>query len=216
MEDLIKNRHSVRRYLSKEIEKDIVIKLNEYIDELNKNDLNFKLVLNKNIFKNLFLGYGFIKNCNNYVILSGKEDSTLEERIGYYGEKLVLKAQELGLNTCFVGGTYKKKRVTEDIGNNKMILVLAIGYGENQGKVAKTKKFEDVSLSKDVPEWYKLGIEYVLMAPSAVNQKKWKFEYLGDNKVKIVSEKGYFPKVDMGIAKLHFELGANINIEWVK
>ena len=142
----------------------------------------------------------------------------LEEKVGYYGEELVLKLLELGINSCFVGGTYKKKKVKNELPfGYRNVLVLAIGYGIDNGKLAKTKTFEDISVSKNVPDWYKKGIEMVLFAPSAVNQKKWKFEYVEPNMVKISSFGKFFPNVDLGIAKLHFEIGAGKdNFEWIK
>ena len=218
IEDLIKNRHSVRNYKDIPLSNSDVSKINEFIEEINKKDLSFELVTNENIFKNLILGYGFIKNCNNYIIMAGTDNELLEEKVGYYGEELVLKLLNLGINSCFVGGTYKKKKVKNKLPEGyKNILVLAIGYGQNDGKLAKTKTFDDISISKDVPDWYKKGIELVLFAPSAVNQKKWEFEFIAPNAVRIKSFGKFFPKVDLGIAKYHFEIGAGkSNFKWIE
>jgi hypothetical protein len=218
IEELIKNRHSVRKYKKLPLVEGHVNKIKEMLNEINKNDLSFELVTNDNIFKNLILGYGFIKDCNNYIILGGKDDNCLEEKVGYYGEKLALELLDLGINTCFVGGTYKKKKVKNELKEGyRNVLVLAIGYGVNDGKLAKTKTFDEISISKDVPDWYKKGIEMVLFAPSAVNQKKWTFEYVSPNGVKIQSVGKFFPNVDLGIAKYHFEVGAGKeNFEWIK
>ena len=105
--ELIKNRHSVRKYKDIPLTDEHITKINELLAEINKNDLSFKLITNENIFKNIILGYGFIKNCNNYIVLGGMDSELLEEKVGYYGEELVLKLLELGINSCFVGGTYK-------------------------------------------------------------------------------------------------------------
>lgn len=218
LEELIKNRHSVRRYKNIPLKNADIDKIKEYIQEINQKELSFELVINENIFKNLILGYGFIKNCNNYIILGGKDNELLEENVGYYGEELVLKLLELGIHSCFVGGTYKKKKVKNELKDGyRNVLVLAIGYGENSGKLAKTKDFNEISISKDVPEWYRNGIEMVLFAPSAVNQKKWEFEFVKPNGVRIKSFGKYFPNVDLGIAKYHFEIGAGKdNFKWIK
>lgn len=218
IEELIKNRHSVRRYKDIPLKESDIAKINDYIKEINNNDLSFELVTNENIFKNLILGYGFIKNCNNYIILGGKDNELLEENVGYFGEELVLKLLDLGIHSCFVGGTYKKKKVKNELQEGyKNVLVLAIGYGENNGKLAKTKTFDEISISKDVPDWYKKGIELVLFAPSAINQKKWEFEFVAPNQVRIKSYGKHFPKVDLGIAKYHFEIGAGKdNFKWIK
>ena len=217
MEELIRNRHSVRKYRDVPLKEDDIISINKILEEINKNDLSFKLMTNENVF-NLILGYGFIKNCKNYIVLSGKDNDELEEKVGYYGELLVLKLLEIGINSCFVGGTYKKKKVNYDLPNgHKIVMVLAIGYGIDNGNKAKTKTFNEVSLTKDVPDWYKNGIDMVLLAPSAINQKKWKFEFVKPNFVRAISGGNHFPKVDLGIAKFHFEIGAKKeNFKWIK
>lgn len=216
IEELIKNRHSVRKYKDIKLKDSDINKINDLLNEINKKELSFELVINENIFKNLILGYGFIKNCNNYIILGGKDDELLEEKVGYYGEELVLKLLDLGINSCFVGGTYKKKKVKNQLKDGyRNVLVLAIGYGENNGKPAKTKTIDEISISKDVPDWYKKGLEMVLYAPSAVNQKKWEFELVSLNEVRIKSFGKFYPNVDLGIAKYHFEIGAGKdNFKW--
>ena len=145
----------------------------------------------------------------------GKKSELLEEKIGYNGEKIVLKAQELGLNTCWVAGTYKKKAVKAKInGDEKLICVIAIGYGETNGIVRKSKSFDDVNDSNDYPDWYKKGVEFALLAPTAINQQKFKFKYLDEDNVKAYSGMGPMTKIDLGIVKYHFELGADRKIKW--
>ena len=217
IEKLIKERHSVRSYLAKEIENEKVNKLNELINSINKKEgLNIQLILNDcDVFDKFILHYGRLKNCKNYLAMIGTNDKTLDEKVGYYGEKIVLKAQELGLNTCWVGGTYKKNAVNAKIENGeKLVCIIAIGYGETSGKPRKSKKIQEVTKSLNYPEWFKKGVEYALLAPTAINQQKFKFEYLGDNIVKATSGIGPMTKIDLGIVKYHFELGANREIYW--
>ena len=167
---LMQERHSVRKYLPKPIEKEKAAELDAYIAELNeKYDMSLRLVQGEDVFDHLILGYGAIKGCDNYIFVSGKDDENLDERAGYVGELVVLKAQDMGLNTCWVGGFFKKKRVTETPPKgHRFVLVIAIGYGENQGSPAKTKTFDEVSFTKDAPDWFRVGIEAVLLSPSAV------------------------------------------------
>lgn len=217
MKELIIKRHSVRKYLDKQIEEEKINEINSYLTEINKeNNLSFKLITGEDIFKNWILGYGFIKNCKNYILLAGFDDENLDEKVGYFGEKVVLKLMSLGINSCFVGGTYNKKKVSDDLETgHRKVLVLAVGYGDGEGTPSKTKDFADISISKETPEWYKEGIEMVKYAPSAVNQKKWQFEYIEPNIVKAIPKGKYFPLVDLGIAKLHFEIGAGKdNFKW--
>lgn len=182
IEETIKSRHSVRKFTDKEIDKKTVDKLNELIKECNKEgNLNIQLILNNGeTFDKFILHYGKLKNAKNYLAMIGKKNKKLEENIGYYGQRLVLEAQELGLNTCWVAGTYSKDSVKATINKDeKLVCIIAIGYGENQGIPHKGKTFDDVSITKDVPDWYKKGIEYALLAPTAINQQKFKFELNG-------------------------------------
>ena len=217
IEKLIKERHSVRSYLDKKIENEKVNKLNELINSINKKEgLNIQLIINDpEVFDKYLLHYGRLKNCHNYVALIGKKNDLLDEKIGYNGEKIVLLAQELGLNTCWVGGTYKKNAVNAKIeSGEKLVCIIAIGYGETSGKPRKSKKIDNVTKSLNYPEWFKKGVEYALLAPTAINQQRFKFEYLGDNSVKAISGIGPMTKIDLGIVKYHFELGANREISW--
>ena len=217
IEKLIRERHSVRSYLNKEIEKEKSAELIKLITSINETSgLNIQLVLNDHdVFDKFILHYGRLKNCSNYIALIGKNDDLLDEKVGYFGEKLVLKAQELGLNTCWVAGTYKKSLVKASISSDeRLVCVIALGYGETNGNQRRSKTFEDVNRSDAYPEWYKRGIEYALLAPTAMNEQKFMFEYLGDNSIKVTPGIGSMTKVDLGIVKYHFELGAQKDINW--
>ena len=156
--------------------------------------------------------------------MAGKKAEDLDERIGYYGEHLVLLAQTLGLNTCWVGLSYSKVPGTYELGEDeKIACYIAIGYGETQGVSHKIKTVEQVSNASDnTPSWFKKGVEAALLAPTAVNQQKFSFEYVGEknNCHQIRAKKGFsmigYAKMDLGIAKYHFEIGAdNTNFDWV-
>lgn len=205
-------RHSVRRYTGEPISAADASELNRFIDECNEESgLHMQLVTGEpDAFKTLLVKYGWFKNVENYVALVGKDDENLDELCGYYGEKVVLYAQQMGLGTCWVGGTFSRKKTTFEAGpREKMCLIIAIGYPANPGKPHKNKKIEKLSnISADSPEWFKNGMEGVLLAPTAVNQQKFRFELQDDGSVKASAPSGAFTKVDLGIAKYHFEIGA--------
>lgn len=219
--DIIKSRHSVRKYIDKEIASDVLLALRNEIDICNKEgDLNIQLVLgDKTAFSGLRAGYGSLKGVSNYIVMAGKKGATLSERLGYYGERIVLKAQELGLNTCWVGLSFayndNKELYQLEKGETKK-LIITIGYGETAGHERKSKSFEEVAVvNGDVPEWFKRGVEYALYAPTAMNQQKFKF-YLDGNKVRLKYALAFYGNVDKGIVKYHFELGAGKeNFFWV-
>ena len=99
----------------------------------------------------------------------------LDERVGYYGEHLVLLAQTLGLNTCWVGLSYTKVPGTYVLDEGeKIACYIAIGYGETQGVGHKIKAVGQVSNASDAtPSWFRKGVEAALLAPTAVNQQKF-------------------------------------------
>ncbi len=219
LQDAIMNRHSVRAYKDEPIEKNTVKRLNEFILECNKESgLNIQLVLNETKAFDCFLAhYGKFKCVKNYIAIVAKDDRSLYEKMGYYGEKIVLFAQTLGLNTCWVALTYKKiKNVLSVKEGEKVHAVISLGYGQTQGNVRKSKKIYDVCEKKEYPEWFINGVKSALLAPTAINQQKFYF-YLNGNKVTAKSKAGPYSKMDLGIVKYHFEIGADTeNFIWEK
>ena len=170
------------------------------------------------------LSYGSFSGVKNYLVMVGKKGDNLDERVGYYGEQLVLLAQTLGLNTCWVGLSYRKVEDAYNVGKDeKLVCVIAIGYGETQGVAHKVKNVEQVSNASDLtPAWFKKGIEAALLAPTAVNQQKFSFEYIGmkDNKHIVKAKKGFsifgYTSIDLGIARCHFDIVVGDDIfRWV-
>lgn len=225
LQEAITARHSVRKYIDKEIPADIVTALQDKIAEYNKvGNLNIQLVLNETRAFTGMLSYGSFSGVRNYFVMVGKKGADLDERVGYYGEQLVLLAQTLGLNTCWVGLSYRKVPEAYNVGKDeKLACMIALGYGETQGVSHKIKTIEQVSNASDLtPAWLKRGVEAALLAPTAVNQQKFSFEYVGmsNNRHLVRAKKGFsmigYTQMDLGIAKYHFEIGAGeVNFDWV-
>ena len=218
LKEAIDLRHSVRRYRDVPIEKDIREQLDEYAFLLSKQGgLNIQIIYDEpECFNVRIARYGHFENVKNYVVISGKKEKDLEERAGYYGELFVLKAQTLGLNTCWVALTHGKSRAVLKDGEKEVILI-ALGYGKNEGSVHHNKAIGQIADGYDEgPEWYKRGIEAALLAPTAVNQQKFKLTLLDENTVKAsIQGIGPYLKLDLGIVKCHFELGAGKeNFKW--
>lgn len=217
--ELVRQRHSVRSYTDRKIEGNIKKELEEIITECNKEgNLNIQLFLDEpKAFDTFMAHYGKFNNVKNYIVLIGEKSKKLDEKGGYYGQKIVMKAQELGLNTCFVALTYGKRKIPYKLKEKeKIVSTIAIGYGLTQGVSHKSKTFSEVSKTNDnAPKWYQKGIEFALLAPTAMNQQKFTFELLENNQVEIEAGKGFYTKVDLGIVKYNFELGAGKeNFNW--
>ena len=211
IKEAMAQRHSVRSYIDKPIEPETAETLSTLIDGYNKESgLHMQLVLNEpKAFGSSAARYGKFKNVKNYIALIGRKGLALEEFCGYYGEKIVLDAQAAGLNTCWVALTYKKVPDAYTVlPGEQLVLVIALGYGEDQGVPHKSKKPEAVSnVSEETPEWFRAGVEAALLAPTAVNQQKFRFIYK-DGTVEAKPGIGFYTSVDLGIAKCHFEIGS--------
>lgn len=207
--EIMKERHSVRAYTEKRIEGETLEKLQNKIEELNQESgLHMQLILDEpKAFDSFMAHYGKFDGVRNYIAIIGNKDSSLAEKAGYYGEQLVLFAQSLGLNTCWVAMTFKKIKDAYKINKKeKMELVIAIGYGRSQGILHKIKTYEQVTNVKgETPQWFVDGVNAALLAPTAMNQQKFKFDY-DNGKVKISAPKWPYAHVDLGIVKCHFEL----------
>ncbi len=210
IKEAIKARHSVRQYKDLPIQDSDKEKLEALIEEINaESGLKIQLICDDpECFDTLLAHYGKFKNVKNYIaIVANKKTADYEELGGYYGQKLVLEAQMMGLNTCWVGGTYAKGKCSADVLSGDVIVcVIAIGYGESEGKPHKSKpvsKLCDVP-EADMPKWFKNGVIAVMMAPTALNQQKFMIS-LVDESVKITAKRGVFTKVDLGIVKYNFE-----------
>lgn len=209
--DAIKNQHSVRQYKTQKIDADILETLQKEINACNKEgNLHIQLVSDEpKAFDSFMAHYGKFSGVTNYIALVGKKGKDLDEKCGYYGEHLVLKAQQLGLNTCWVAMTYKKIPGTFKIdAGEKLTVVIALGYGKTQGTAHKSKSADQVSnISAQTPQWMEAGVKAALLAPTAMNQQKFMLIY-EDGKVTAKSGVGFYTKVDLGIVKYHFEIGA--------
>ncbi len=220
--EAVKKRHAVRSYRSEKIPADIRKQLQNEIDRCNKEkDLHIQLITDDaDVFSGLMARYGKFHNVQNCIALIGRKAGDLDEKAGYCGEKLALTAQMLGLNTCWVAMTFnkgaakKKFRIERD---EKLVCILALGYGENQGVLHEIKNIKDVcpeEKEEEMPVWYRNGIECALLAPTAMNQQKFRFSRSG-NVVSVKPTGGFYSGVDLGIVKYHFEAGAGAeNFRW--
>ena len=129
-------RHSVRAYEDKPLPSGVKSALEKKIKELNeRSGLHIQLVTDEpKAFDSFMAHYGKFSGVKNYFAMVGRTDKDLQEKCGYYGEELVLYAQTLGLNTCWVALTYKKITGAYDVEEGeRLALVIAVGYGKTQG-----------------------------------------------------------------------------------
>ena len=214
--EAVKARHSVRSYTDQKIEGDVKLALQNAVDACNKESgLNIQLCLDEpKAFDSMMARYGKFENCKNYITLIG--NNITDENYGYYGEKLVLSAQQLGLNTCWVAMTYKKSQAPVKLKKGeKLRIVIALGYGKTDGVPRKSKDMMQLcKVESEMQEWFRRGMEAAMLAPTAMNQQKFMLIQSG-NKVIAKPLTAFYAKMDLGIVKYHFEIGAGIdNFQW--
>lgn len=210
--EAVKTRHSVRAYTDEKISAGIIEELNREIKEINsESGLHFEL------FTNEATGFdGKLKNVKNYIAFAGKPGSDTDEKIGYYGAEIMLKAQMLGLNSCWVALSFNKNNVTKLMSladGEKVINALALGYGVTQGHERKTKPLQKLcKCDEPMPDWFKKGMEAAMLAPTAINQQQFLIS-LKDGKLSAKAKIGPCNKIDLGIVKYFFELGSGKTFE---
>ena len=205
-------RHSVRQFTDKPLEPQVVEALQEAIAAANRESgLSFQLMTDEpNAFNYFVARYGSFRNVRNYIACVGPEGPGLHEAVGYWGQLLVLTAQALGLNSCWVALSFRRRKTPAAVEKGqKIACTIALGYGENPGKSHKVKSAEQVSSSdvQPAPCWFEDGVRAALLAPTAVNQQKFFLALKGD-RVEAKATGGAYCEMDLGIVKRNFEIAS--------
>ena len=209
--EAMRARHSVRQYREEALRKEDAALLREEIEACNaESGLHIQLVCGEpKAFSGFMARYGKFSGVTNYIALVGKKGPDLSETCGYFGERIVLRAQQIGLNTCWVAMTYSKVPSAFSAGEGeKLCAVIAVGYGKTQGSGHRVKSVREVTEGEPpFPEWFVSGVKAALLAPTAMNQQKFRFALQG-NRVSATAGSGFYTKLDLGIVKYHFAMGA--------
>ncbi len=219
--EAIEARHSVRAYRSEPIARDAAARLREEIAACNaEGGLHLQLITDEPVaFGGLMARYGRFSGVRNYIVLVGKKGRGLDERLGWYGERLVLLAQTLGLNTCWVGLTYSRgagKKACAINAGETLRGVIAVGYGSTQGTAHRSRPLRECCRANGVmPEWFGNGMKAAMLAPTAINQQHFRFTLLTDGAVRAEATGGAYSRMELGISKYHFALAAGEeNFRW--
>lgn len=222
-------RHSRRSYLGTPIDSESLKILRESIDHYNTiTSMSIQLIENgKEAFNGILKSYGMFHGVNSFIALVGsKKDPDLKEKAGYFGERLALQATKLNLGTCWVGGSFDKKRCPCTIRENEeLICVITIGNVEEE-KSLKEKAIYKMTHHRvkpleyfytcdvPIPDWFLSGIKAVSIAPSAANRQPVHFTLKNGIVTASAKKSVGYELVDLGIAKLHFELATGKHFEY--
>lgn len=208
--EAMRARHSVRQYENRPIPDDIRKQLADEVEKLNqKSGLHMQLFFDEpECFDSARARYGKLSGVSNYLAIVGKKSSDLDEKAGYWGERVVLLAQSLGLNSCWVGMTHGRSHAV--VGRNeRQVILVSLGFGMTQGAAHRTKPLEELcSVSGEMPDWFARGMEAAMLSPTAVNQQKFMISWDEQHLTAQVKGTGFFTKTDLGIVKCDFELAS--------
>lgn len=243
IKELIKKRHSVRAYTDKKIESTKKESLLKLMEELKASNFRFELI-DYTFDENIKIGtYGMISGAHSFIVglLNKKNinDRSVAMDFGENFEKIVLKATDLDLSTCWMVSTFNSDAIESLINlnpNEDVVMVSPIGYGNEKSlkhrftrfmiKADKRKPWDELfykndfnkSLEKTNNEEINHILEAVRLAPSAANKQPWRivksdltFDFYIEPKA-YMSEKNQKINVsynDMGIARCHFKLMAD-------
>ena len=212
MLEAIDARHSVRAYLERPIPPEVRGRLDSFAAACSEESgLHIFLRYDDAAgFDSALAHYGSFRNVRNYIVLAGKKSPDFDYLCGYYGEKLVLFAQQQGLNTCWTALTFNRKRVRELIPEGETLcMAIALGYGQTQGVQHRSKAAADVTEGEAPrPDWFDAGVEAALKAPTAINQQRFAFSLVDGEPFVRIKGIGSWTRVDLGIVACHFELAS--------
>ena len=193
--EAIRARHAVRNYTAKPLSPEIIDELSQEIEQCNRQgQLHIQLVTeNEEAFKTFIPLFGRFKNVKNYIALAAKKQGDFYVKCGYCGARLMVKAQQAGLNSCWVTNTYNAKKCPVTLApDEELVGVIAIGYGTTDGTQHKSKSMEKL-----------------------FNKQNFFIEASG-NTVSIRTKDNHpMSQINTGIVKYHFEIGAGReNFNW--
>ena len=215
--ETIRERHSVREYDGKPLSRAEFDALIAVVEECaRESGLGIQLVDNNPEVFSVIARFGLIRGCRTHVafVVDGAKagDVAADEAIGYWGQKIVLAAQDMGLNTCWCALCSRKKSRAVVAPGKKIRLIIAVGHGKTRGFSRKTKSVEALSSVEcaKAPAWFAAAMEAAQLAPTAMNNQNFKITLLSDGKtVRIDAPQSGLNVIDEGIVRCNFEIAAN-------
>lgn len=215
--ETIRERHSVREYDGKPLARVEFDALGAVVEECaRESGLDIQLVGDNPEAFNVIARFGLIRGCRTHVAFVVDDakagDVGEDEAIGYWGQKIVLAAQDMGLNTCWCALCSRKKSRAVVAPGKKIRLIIAVGHGKTQGFTRKTKSVEALSSVEcaKAPAWFAAAMEAAQLAPTAMNNQNFKITLLSDGKtVRIDAPQSGLNVIDEGIVRCNFEIAAN-------
>ncbi|MCL2620399.1 MAG: nitroreductase [Defluviitaleaceae bacterium] len=220
----IEARRSRREYRGKYIDNHQLNKLRQLIDEYTTNGgVRMEMAADSGVaFNGLTKSYGMLSGVNNFVGMIAKKDDWLaSEKLGYYGQLLMLEAVSMGLGTCWVSLTLKRENLPFTLAPGEEVLsTITFGNVDEHDSLKerfvrgmlniRNKTLEELFISDvEPPKWFINGVRAAQKAPSAMKKQPVCFRLKNGVVTACVPDIGDFMNAhDLGIFKLHFQIGA--------
>ncbi len=211
--DAIRARHSVRSYEERGLSDKDEATLRSLVSRCAKESgLDIQLVTDNPEAFQVVARFGVIRGASAHIAFVAKGNES-DEAIGYWGQKIVLAAQEMGLNTCWMMIMARKKSRAKVSAGMRIRIGIAVGYGKTQGAPHKSKPTDEliaVEGSEPAPQWFEVAAEAAMLAPTAVNHQNFRITLLADGQtVRAETKPSGTNIIDLGIVKRNFEEAAN-------
>jgi len=207
--EVIGRRYSCRTYLEKTIAAADLERLAVFLSSLEQGPLGtpvrFRIAAATEQDRSSLKGlgtYGVIKGASGFIIGTVSQAEKNLEDFGCMMEQVILKATDLGLGTCWLGGTFTRRRFARKIAakpDESIPAVASLGYIAGRGKFeGKMRRMVDADHRKAWDElFFKEGfgaplarseageyasvLDMVRIGPSASNKQPWRIVRKGDN-----------------------------------
>lgn len=206
--EIIAKRFSCRTYKEEPVQATVVMQLQEFINQLPAGPFGskprFKIVAASPDDPEVLRGlgtYGFINGATAFIVGASRAIGMYLEDYGYQMEEIILAATDLGLGTCWLGGSFTRSSFEQRIGihsDEEIPAVTAMGVMEDEDAArngflrnqvgAQTRRgwertFWDGKFGTPLTEAaagaYALPLEMVRLGPSASNKQPWQVVRMG-------------------------------------
>ncbi|MBE0527554.1 MAG: nitroreductase family protein, partial [Candidatus Thorarchaeota archaeon] len=196
-------RHSQRKYSGEVPEEQVTTRIEKVCAEFSPFPGVRSILVREpanDVFKGAVGQYFFkVTEAPYYIAFIGDTNApNVHASAGYIGEGVILEATTLGLNTCWVGGFFKRESVMRqiDLKDDEQILAISpIGYSKeeadrvgNSAKKYRRKDLAELIISQESKKgkWISPALEAARVAPSAANRQPWRFQ-IGEDSITVSS-----------------------------
>jgi hypothetical protein len=239
--DSMKTRKSIRTYTGEKISAIDKEKIINYINNdenlvgINGNKIKIQLIETGENISGKIGTYGIIKNAPAFLIVTCKNSRDIMLDCGYVFERFVLYLEQNGLGTCWLGGTFNRKKLSKNIklSPDEIIPIISpVGYSNKKRSLSDKmirnlakgdlrinfdELFFDENFNHNIKDPdIRETLEMVRFAPSASNKQPWRvmIDAKGDAHFFIRRTPNYLGEklvydiqwLDIGISIAHYEI----------